>query len=104
MVIVLENMASSESDTRTSRDDSLRSPKFDVDDDSPEHSERKRPLDGDGDLSDRKKSHFTGGEFLFFSLLFPDVAVRLPHLLSWFCYFGRVSVSVEVLFVTCMLI
>lgn len=87
MVIVLENMASTESDTRTSREDSIRSPKFD-DDDSPEHSERKRPLDGDSDLSDRKKSHFTGGEFLVFSLLFLDVVVRLPHLLSWFCYFG----------------
>ncbi len=92
MVIVLENMASTESDTRTSREDLIRSPKFD-DDDTPEHTERKRPLDGDTDLSDRKKSHFTGGEFLVFSLLFVDVAVRLPHLLSLFCYFGRVSAS-----------
>lgn len=62
-----------ESDTRRAADvDSLRmsspvsvSNKFsaatDEDDDSAEHSERKRPLDGDSDLSDRKKSHFTGG-------------------------------------------
>lgn len=41
------NMASTESDTRTP---------------SPDHCERKRPLDGDSDLSDRKKSHFTGGD------------------------------------------
>jgi hypothetical protein len=61
VLIVLKNMASTESDTRTSQEDSIRSPKFD-DDDSPEHSERKRPLDGDSDLSDRKTSHFTGGE------------------------------------------
>ncbi len=64
-----------ESDTRRAADvDSLRmsSPvsvnnKFsatDEDDDSAEHSERKRPLDGDSDLSDRKKSHFTGGNIV----------------------------------------
>ena len=83
MVIVLKNMASTESDTRTSREDSIRSPKFD-DDDSPEHSERKRPLDGDSDLSDRKKSHFTGGESPYFSLFFVDIVVGRPHLLSLF--------------------
>ena len=92
-----------ETDTRTSREDLIRSPKFD-DDDSPEHSERKRPLDGDADLSDRKKSHFTGGEFLFFSLLFIVVAARLPHLLSLFCYFVRVSALVWAPFLTCILI
>jgi hypothetical protein len=68
VLIVLKNMASTESDTRTSREDSIRSPKFD-DDDSPEHLEKKRPLDGDSDLSDRKKSHFTGGELPSFFLI-----------------------------------
>ncbi|XP_045028237.1 RNA-binding protein Nova-2 isoform X2 [Daphnia magna] len=66
-------MASTESDTRTSREDSIRSPKFD-DDDSPEHSERKRPLDGDSDLSDRKKSHFTGDGSIYLKVLVPSVA------------------------------
>ncbi len=55
-----------ESDTRTQMSSPVSvSNKFsaatDEDDDSAEHSERKRPLDGDSDLSDRKKSHFTGG-------------------------------------------
>lgn len=65
-------MASTESDTRTSREDSLRSPKGFDDDDSAEHSERKRPLDGDSDLSDRKKSHFTGGPSPFSLSLTPS--------------------------------
>lgn len=66
-------MASIESDTRTSREDSIRSPKFD-DEDSPDHSERKRPLDRiEGDLEDRKKSHFTDGS-IYLKVLVPSVA------------------------------
>lgn len=52
-------MASTESDTRTP---------------SPDHCERKRPLDGDSDLSDRKKSHFTGDGSIYLKVLVPSVA------------------------------